>query len=327
MMKKIKWGILATGDIATAFASDLTYVENGACYAVGSRNLTKAQKFADKFGATHAYGSYEELAADPDVDVIYIATPHPYHKENVLTCLRAGKAVLCEKPFTVNANELEELITYARDKKLFLMEGMWTRFLPAIRKVREWIASHEIGDIRLVKADFGIRAPWLPEWRLLNPELGGGALLDVGIYSVSFTSMILGANPEKIMSTAHLGETGVDEHFSILLTYPEGKTASLNGAIRVGLKNEAIIHGTKGYIQIPSFHNAREASLHVGETVQTFKDNREVLGFRFEAEEVGRLLQNNQKESDIISLDESLAIMKLMDSIREQWGLTYPFEE
>ncbi|WP_182199703.1 Gfo/Idh/MocA family protein [Paraliobacillus salinarum] len=324
--EKLKWGILATGDIAAVFASDLTYAQNGECYAVGSRNLASATEFANKYGATKAYGSYEELVADPDVDVIYVATPHPYHKTCVLTSLRAGKAVLCEKPFTVNANELEELITYAREKKLFLMEAMWTRFLPAIRQVQKWIASNEIGDIRLVRADFGLRAPWLPESRLLNPKLGGGALLDTGIYPVSFASMILGPNPEKIMSTAHIGETGVDEHFSILLSYPDGKTASLNGAIRVGLKNEATIHGTKGYIQIPSFHSAREASLHVGDTIQTFKDNREALGLCFEAEEVGRLLQNNQMESDIISLNESLQIMKLMDQIRTQWGLTYPFE-
>ncbi|MFB1049954.1 Gfo/Idh/MocA family protein [Paraliobacillus sp. JSM ZJ581] len=326
MTQKLKWGILATGDIAAAFASDLAYTDNGECYAVGSRKINSAQKFADKYGATKAYGTYEALVADPNVDIIYVATPHPYHKENVLTSLRAGKAVLCEKPFTVNANELDELITYAKEKKLFLMEAMWTRFLPAIRQVRKWIKSNAIGEIRLVKADFGFRAPWLPEWRLLNPNLGGGALLDAGIYPVSFASMIFGANPEKVVSTAHIGETGVDEQFSILLSYSDGKVASLNGAIRVGLKNEATIHGTKGYIQIPSFHNAREASLHVAETVQTFKDNRESLGFRFEAEEAGRLIQNNQLESDIMSLDESAAIMKLMDNIRAQWGLTYPFE-
>lgn len=326
MKKRFKWGILATGGIAASFVKDLEYVRNGEAYAVGSRNIDSAQKFAETFSIPKAYGSYEALVEDPEVDVIYVATPHPYHKENVLTCLRAGKAVLCEKPFTLNANELEELIVFARDKQLFLMEAMWTRFLPAIRQVREWIAADKIGEIRLIKADFGYRAPWDPESRLLNPMLGGGALLDAGIYPVSFASMLLGASPEQVMSTVHIGETGVDEQFSILLSYPNGKTASLQGAVRLALTNEASIYGTKGYIHIPSFLNARQAFLHVGEVTETFEDKRKALGYRFEAEEVGRLLQDAKLESDIISLDESLAIMKLMDQIRDQWGLIYPSE-
>ncbi|SEO13017.1 Predicted dehydrogenase [Amphibacillus marinus] len=326
MGKKLKWGILATGGIAESFVKDLAHAENGEGYAVGSRTLASAEKFAEKFNLPKAYGSYEDLAADPAIDVIYVATPHPFHKENVLTCLRAGKAVLCEKPFTVNAKELAELISFTRDQKLFLMEAMWTRFLPVIRKVRDWIEAGEIGDVRLVKADFGFKAPWEPEWRLLNLELGGGALLDTGIYPISFASMVLGPHPEKIMSTAHIGETGVDEHFSILLSYPNGKAASLNGGVRLGLTNEATIHGTKGYIQIPGFLYAREATLYGENAVQTFKDNRTVSGYQFEAEEVGRLLLNGQLESDIITLDESLAILQLMDQVREQWGLKYPSE-
>ncbi|WP_112181944.1 Gfo/Idh/MocA family protein [Paraliobacillus zengyii] len=327
MTNKLKWGILATGGIAATFAKDLAYVDNGECYAVGSRNLEHAKKFADEHGASIAYGSYQELAEDPDVDVIYVATPHPYHKENVLTCLRAGKAVLCEKPFTVNTAELEELIIFAREKQLFLMEAMWTRFLPAIQKVREWLDDDKIGEVQLVKADFGFRAPWDPEWRLLNPKLGGGALLDAGIYPVSFASMVFGANPEKIMSTVEIGETGVDERFSMLLKYQNGKTASLNGAIRLSLTNEATIHGTKGYIRIPSFLNAHEAHLHVDkEEVESFVDDRTSSGYKFEAEEVGRLLENGRLESDVISLDQSHEIMKLMDRIRDQWELRYPFE-
>ncbi|WP_117148979.1 Gfo/Idh/MocA family protein [Paraliobacillus zengyii] len=327
MTNKLKWGILATGGIAATFAKDLAYVDNGECYAVGSRNLEHAKKFADEHGASIAYESYQELAEDPDVDVIYVATPHPYHKENVLTCLRAGKAVLCEKPFTVNTAELEELIIFAREKQLFLMEAMWTRFLPAIQKVREWLDDDKIGEVQLVKADFGFRAPWDPEWRLLNPKLGGGALLDAGIYPVSFASMVFGANPEKIMSTVEIGETGVDERFSMLLKYQNGKTASLNGAIRLSLTNEATIHGTKGYIRIPSFLNAHEAHLHVDkEEVESFVDDRTSSGYKFEAEEVGRLLENGRLESDVISLDQSHEIMKLMDRIRDQWELRYPFE-
>lgn len=327
MTKKLKWGILATGGIASKFAKDLAYADNGECYAVGSRDLEHAKKFADEHGASIAYGSYQELVQDPNVDVIYVATPHPYHKENVLTCLRSGKAVLCEKPFTVNAAELSELIEFAREQQLFLMEAMWTRFLPAIQKVKQWVDEGKIGEVQLVKADFGFRAPWEPEWRLLNPKLGGGALLDAGIYPVSFAAMIFGANPEKIMSTVEIGETGVDERFSMLLKYQNGKTASLNGAIRLSLTNEATIHGTKGFIRIPSFMNAKEAHLHLDkENVASFVDNRESAGYKFEAEEVGRLLQKGQLESDDISLNQSLEIMQLMDRVREQWGLSYSFE-
>ncbi|MDL4842684.1 Gfo/Idh/MocA family protein [Aquibacillus rhizosphaerae] len=322
-----KWGIMGTGGIASAFAKDLDFVKNTERVAVGSRTIESAKKFASTHGIARAYGSYQELAEDPEVDVIYIATPHPYHKENVLTCLRAGKAVLCEKPFTVNSGELEEIINFARESKLFLMEAMWTRFLPFIVKVREWIESGKIGEVRLVKADFGFRAPWDPDWRLLNPNLGGGALLDAGIYPVSFASMILGTKPEKVFSTAHIGETGVDEHFSILMSYKSGKTASLNGSIRLGLTNEAYIHGTNGYIRIPSFLNATSASLHVsGEEVENFSDNRESKGYAFEAEAVGTYLNDNLKESPIIPLDESLEIIKLLDEIRGQWDLKYPFE-
>ena len=323
----IKWGILGTGGIAGAFARDLNFAKNTEKLAVGSRTKESAEKFAEEHGFSRAYGSYEELVQDQDIDAIYVATPHPFHKENVLTCLRAGKAVLCEKPFTINSGELEEIIQFARDQKLFLMEAMWTRFLPPIVKMKEWIDSGEIGEVLLVKADFGFRAPWDPEWRLFNPALGGGALLDVGIYPVTFASMIFGTNPEKILSTAHIGETGVDEQFSILMSYPSGKTATLNGAFRIDLTNEAYIHGTKGYIRIPFFHSARSATLYKdGKEAETFNDDRQSEGYAFEIEEVGKCLSQGLLESPVVPLDESLKIMKLMDEIRGQWGLKYPFE-
>lgn len=325
--KKIKWGILGTGLIASAFAKDLAFAGNTEKTAVGSRTKESAVKFAEEHGVSRAYGSYEELVQDPDVDAIYVATPHPFHKDNVLACLRAGKAVLCEKPFTINSEELEEIIQVAREKQLFLMEAMWTRFLPSIVKAREWIDSGRIGEVLLVKADFGYRAPRDPEWRLLNPALGGGALLDLGIYPVSFASMIFGTNPEKIMSTAHIGETGVDEQFSILMSYPSGKTATLNGAFRVGLTNEAYIHGTEGYIRIPSFSSAKSVTLYKdGGEAETFHDDRKSAGYAFEIEEVGRCLNQGLLESPVIPLDESLKIMKMMDEIRGQWGFKYPFE-
>ncbi|MNO37108.1 1,5-anhydro-D-fructose reductase [compost metagenome] len=324
---KIKWGIVGTGTIAEKFARDLRYVSNGEGVAVGSRNYESAAQFADRLGLPRAYGSYDKLFADPDVEAVYIATPHPYHKENVAAALQAGKAVLCEKPFTVNSAELEGLIALAKEKNTFLMEAMWTRFLPPITKVREWLEAGRIGEVQLVKAEFGFRSDWNPQGRLLNPELGGGALLDIGIYPVSFASMLLGAKPDHIMSTVQIGQTGVDEHFSLLLDYGEGKSASLHGAIRLELSNGVHIHGTKGIIRIPSFLNSKEATLQVyGEGEELFKDGRESEGYAYEAEEVGRCLIEGLKESPLMTLKESLEIMRLLDQIRKQWGLRYPFE-
>ncbi|MEK5479460.1 Gfo/Idh/MocA family oxidoreductase [Paenibacillus sp. FSL R5-0407] len=326
-VKKIKWGIMGTGWIAEKFAEDLAHVGNGEGLAAGSRTKESAAKFAEKFGLPRAYGSYEELVNDPDVDAIYVATPHPYHRDNVLTALNAGKAVLCEKPFTVNSAELEQLISSAKQQNLFLMEAMWTRFLPPIVQVRKWLEEGRIGEVKLVKAEFGFRSDWNPQGRLLNPQLGGGALLDTGIYPVSFASMIFGTEPEKVWSSADIGETGVDEKFSILLDYGKGRTATLNGAVRLDLTNDAYIHGTEGTIHIPSFLNATEAVLRVtGQEEEKFTDGRLSTGYSFEAEEVGRCLLEGLTESPAITLDESLGILKLLDAIRAQWGLKYPFE-
>lgn len=326
-VKKIRWGIMGTGWIAEKFAEDLAHVGNGEGLAAGSRTKESAAKFAEKFGLPRAYGSYEELVNDPDIDAIYVATPHPYHRDNVLTALNAGKAVLCEKPFTVNSAELEQLISSAKQQNLFLMEAMWTRFLPPIVQVRKWLEEGRIGEVKLVKAEFGFRSDWNPQGRLLNPQLGGGALLDAGIYPVSFASMIFGTEPEKVWSSADIGETGVDEKFSILLDYGKGRTATLNGAVRLDLTNDAYIHGTEGTIHIPSFLNATEAVLRVtGQEEEKFTDGRLSTGYSFEAEEVGRCLLEGLTESPAITLDESLGILKLLDAIRAQWGLKYPFE-
>ncbi|QAY65750.1 Gfo/Idh/MocA family protein [Paenibacillus protaetiae] len=327
MTKVLKWGILGTGSIASKFTGDLPFSSSGQAYAVGSRTKESAEKFAAKFGIPKAYGSYEELANDPEVDAIYVATPHPYHKDNTLACLRAGKAVLCEKPFTINAGELEEVISYARENKLFLMEGMWTRLLPAVVQVKQWLKEGRIGDVLHVDADFGFRTGFNPASRLFDPNLGGGALLDVGIYPVSFASMIFGSKPQSLASTAFLGETGVDEQFTLLLSYEGGKTASLSGAVRLGLRNDAYIYGTEGSIHVPSFFNAHSAALYQnGEAVETFTDDRTSLGYHYEADEVARCLEEGLLESDAITLDESLAIMKLLDEARQQWGLQYPME-
>lgn len=325
--KKVNWGIMGTGWIADRFASDLQYVTNGEVVAVGSRTIENASKFAENMNIPIAYGSYEELVTDPNIDVIYIGTPHPFHIEHVTLALQAGKSVLCEKPFTVNAAELEKLIELAREKNVFMMEAMWTRFLPAIVKVREWIQQGCIGEVKQVRAEFGFQSEWNPQGRLLNPELGGGALLDAGIYPISFAAMIFGAEPIHISSTAEIGQTGVDEHFTALLDYGSGQAALLSGAVRLALNNDAYIYGTKGHIHIPTFLYANEATLQVNdEDAQLFTAPRSSHGYAYEAEEVGRLILDGQKESSVISLDESLNIIRILDKMREQWGLKYPFE-
>ncbi len=325
--RKIKWGAVGTGGISNKFIADLPFTSNGVAYSACSRSMESAEAFVQKYNMSRAFDNYDEMLADPELDAVYVGTPHPVHKENVLKALHAGKHVLCEKPFTINAGELEEMITLAREKNLFLMEGMWTRFLPPIRKVQEWIRDGRIGEVLLTKAEFGFRMPWEPEHRLLDAEQGGGALLDTGIYPVSFASMVFGSEPENILSTAHIGQTGVDEQFSIILGYSGGRSATLNGSIRILLPNEAYIHGTEGYIHIPQFLFTREASLFInGEKTETFTDDRECEGYAFEAEEAGRLILEGKLESDIMPLDESLAIMRILDQLRAQWNFKYSWE-
>lgn len=325
--KTVKWGIMGTGTIAGQFTTDLAHAENGVAFAVGSRQPEHAERFAERYGIPRAYGSYMELAHDPEVDVIYIATPHRYHLENALLSLRAGKAVLVEKPATVNVRELNTLIAAAREKGLFVMEALWTRFLPPVRKALEWIETGRIGDVRLIQAEFGIRTDARPEGRLLNPELAGGALLDVGVYPLTLASLVYGSSPREIRSTARIGESGVDEQFSALLTYDSGQIAALHGSVTVQLRNEAVIYGTKGYISLPSMNKAPAAKLFIdGVEKEAFADGRRGKGYEYEAEEVGRRLLASKPESDIMPLSESLRVLELMDTMRTQWGLRYPFE-
>ncbi|WP_141503661.1 Gfo/Idh/MocA family protein [Paenibacillus luteus] len=327
-IQTIKWGILGPGWISSKFAADLALAEGAELVAVGGRNLEKSESFAKRFNIPRAYGSVEELAQDADIDIVYVGTLHPIHKDNVLVLLRAGKAVICEKPFTMNAAEAKEIIDLAREKQVFLMEAMWTRFLPPILKVKEWLAADKIGEVRLVKADFGFDIGWAPESRLLDPALGGGALLDAGIYPVSFASLIYGTAPAKIMSSARLGQTGVDEQFSLLFEYEGGRTAALNGAVQLGMVSDAYIYGTKGYIHVPNFLFAKSATLHAKDAeTESFVDDRKAEGYAFEAEEAMNALREGRLESSTIPLDETLAIMSTLDTIRKQWGLRYPADE
>jgi predicted dehydrogenase len=247
--KIINWGILGTGKIARLFASDLALLPDAKLVAIGSRSKEKARSFGERFGVPYRYGSYAELAGDPRVQAVYIATPASAHKENMLLCLNAGKAVLCEKPFTVNAQEAEEVITLARAKNVFLMEAMWTRFLPLMVKLREILAAGAIGEVSQFIADLGTATPMDPEGRVFSADLGGGALLEKGIYLLSLASMILRA-PKAVKSCIILGNTGVDEHAGFLLQYAGPQMASLICSVRVQSQRQATLVGTAGRISI-----------------------------------------------------------------------------
>ncbi|HOJ32064.1 MAG TPA: Gfo/Idh/MocA family oxidoreductase [Candidatus Hydrogenedentes bacterium] len=327
MKNTIRWGILSTGSIAHTFARGLSAAPGAELVAVGSRTQEAANAFGEEFNVPHRHGSYEALANDPDVDVIYVATPHNLHKENTILCLESGKAVLCEKPFAINATEARAMVETARRKKLFLMEAMWSRFIPAIVRVRELVKEGAIGEPRMVVSDFGFRAGWNEEGRLLNPKFGGGGLLDVGVYTVSFASMIFGT-PNAIASMAHIGRTGVDEQAAMIYGYPEGRLAVLYTAVRTNTPQQAFVLGTDGRIQVhaPWWKPCRLTLTVYGKEEQTLDIPFAGNGYNYEAEETMRCMQNGKLESDVMPLDETIAIMETMDKTRAQWGLRYPME-
>ncbi|MBW8002293.1 MAG: Gfo/Idh/MocA family oxidoreductase [Planctomycetes bacterium] len=328
MNTKIRWGILGTGNIAEQFAQSLTVLGDAELLAVGSRAEKTAKKFAKKFKIPRAYPSYEQLVNDKDIDVIYISTPHTLHMENTMLALNAGRAVLCEKPFAINTDQAMKMVDLAREKKLFLMEAMWTRFLPVITKVRQLLDEGIIGQPEYVQADFGYSCKRNPEHRILNPELGGGALLDVGVYCISFASMIFKSEPTSIKSTAHIGKTGVDEQSSMTLSYNDGQIAELECAINKDTPWQALIRGTKGEIKIHRpFWKATAANISIdGKEPQVLEIPLEGNGYNYQAADVMDCLRAGKTESDIMPLDETLSIMKTMDKIRAQWHLKYPCE-
>ena len=326
MTKTIKWGIIGLGSISRKFATGLKSAADAELYAVASRSQEKADAFGDEFGATKKYGSYEALANDPDVDAVYIGTPHPMHKPNTLLCLNAGKHVLCEKPFAVNSSEVKEMIALAREKNLFLMDAVWTRYFPVMIKLRELLAEKAIGDVMLVQSDFGFRTGTIDaDKRAYNLDLAGGALLDVGIYPIQLASMVYGKQPTDIVSQVTIGSTGVDELSVTVFKYDEYEMATITTAIRMNTPHETRIMGSKGMILIPDWWHPTEMTVKIqGEDPQTYTYALDGNGYNYEAEEVGRCIREGLTESDVMPLDETLAIVDTMDRIREQWGLRYP---
>jgi predicted dehydrogenase len=319
-----RWGILATGHIAGRFAEDLRLVPDAELVAVGSRAADSAQRFADRHGAKRAYGSWVELAADPEVDAIYVATPHVAHHEAAMTCLTAGRAVLLEKPFTLDLATSTELVDTARAAGVFLMEAMWMRTNPVILRAAELIAEGAIGTVTGVRADFGVSGPFPPEHRMRAVTLGGGALLDLGVYPVSLAHLLLGV-PQQIRSWAHLSPEGVDENTGILFGYDTGAVATLSCGMVGSSGQTASITGTDGRIDLPEpFFRPASLTLHrAGAEPETIAGDMTGGGYQYEAIEVQRCLAAGLTESPLVPHAATLEVMGLLDTVREQIGVRY----
>lgn len=321
MTTPLRWGILGTGLIARTFVSDLRLIDSGDAIAVGSRSLDSAVGFSEEFAVPSRYGSYAELVADPEVDIVYVATPHPMHHRDALLALHAGKHVLVEKPFAMNAAEARDIVTVARSQGLFAMEAMWTRFLPHMATIRDWLGQGILGDLVTVIADHGQWFAEDPDFRLFAPELGGGALLDLGVYPVSFASMVLGP-PSRIVSLSDHAFTGVDAQTSMLFGYAGGAHALLTCTLRAKSPTRAAIVGTDGRVEIEGdFYAPTAVTFHprVGDPTRVDTDHRG-RGLHHQAEEVARRLEAGDLESPLMPLDESVSIMETMDAVLDQAG-------
>jgi predicted dehydrogenase len=322
--RTVRWGVLGTGGIASRFATDLPRVAGAELAAVGSRRTESAVTFAERHGFARAHGSWAEFAADDEIDVVYVAAPHAAHYAATMTCLAGGKAVLCEKPMTLDLASSAQLVQEARTRGLFLMEAMWMRCNPAIRRITELIADGAIGDPVTVHADFGLPGPFEATHRLRAPELGGGALLDLGVYPLNLAHLMLGT-PTTVQSWAHLTPEGVDETTGMLLGYASGAIAALTCSINGPSRTAATITGTGGRIDLPpGFFAPRSFELHrTGHEPEVVEFDFGGNGYQFEAEEVQRCLGAGLLESQLVPHDTTLEIMSLMDAIRDEIGVIY----
>ena len=322
----IRWGIAGPGDIAVGFANGLQLLDDAEIFAVGSRSADRARDFAAKYGASAAYGSYEDLAADQRVDAVYVATPQSRHEQDTLLFLEAGKHVLCEKPFALNQAQAQRMIDAAPQRGLFLMEAMWSRFLPAYRVLADLLGEQAIGQPQLVEADFGFHRPFDPTHRLYDPERGGGGILDLGVYPVQLASLVLGT-PTSVVALGRIGETGVDEHVAAVLGHSGGELGVVKASITTNMSCTARISGTEGVIELPPFmHCPGSLTVVRGFEREEIDGTWEGGGLQFQVEEFHRCLAAGEIESPVITHAETLSIMGTLDQIRECIGLRFPGE-
>ncbi|MFD7228914.1 Gfo/Idh/MocA family protein [Streptomyces sp. NPDC059881] len=328
MADTVRWGVLATGGIAASFTAALKTMPDAEVVAVASRTETSARAFAERFGIPKAYGDWDMLAADEDVDVVYVATPHSAHRAAAGLCLEAGKAVLCEKAFTLNTAEAAELVALARSRGLFLMEAMWMYCNPVVRRLAELVRDGAIGEVRTVQADFGLAGPFTADHRLRDPELGGGALLDLGVYPVSFAQLLLG-EPDHVQAHALLSDEGVDLNTGMLLGWSDpGASALLSCSVVADTPMTAAVTGSAGRIELPrGFFFPERFVLHRdGRDPEEYAPGNDRQSLRYEAAEVMRCLRAGETESPLVPLDGSLAVMRTLDAVRDRIGVRYPQE-
>ncbi|HEX5152674.1 MAG TPA: Gfo/Idh/MocA family oxidoreductase [Parafilimonas sp.] len=325
----IRWGILGCGRIARKFASDLKFVENATLVASGARNAASADAFAREFAVKNIHHSYESLVKDNEVDVMYVATPHSHHHEHTLLCINNGKAVLCEKAFAINYKQAKEMIDAARAKKVFLMEAVWTKFLQPFNKVKEMIETGELGEVKSVLVNFGFRPLADAPPRLLNPSLGGGTLLDIGIYNV-FTALFFLGKPDKIFAEATLTQENIDTQCAITFKYNDGRLAQLFSTFLSDAPTEADIYGTAGRVRLTSRYYTPSTTIEYFTGRQDTKqiiglnNKEEGFGYQYEARHVGECLEKGLTESPVMTHADTLLIMEILDAIRKQAGIIYP---
>ncbi|HEY4206257.1 MAG TPA: Gfo/Idh/MocA family oxidoreductase [Puia sp.] len=333
-MKNYRWGIIGPGKIAKKFAAALSLAGNAQLEAIASRDGRRAEEFAMTFNASRSYDSYESLAKDPNIDAVYIATPHAFHCQQAIICLNHGKPVLCEKPMALSRNQVQQMVQAARDNNTFLMEAMWTRFLPHMEKVLELIRQGELGSIQYVRADFGFAGPYQTDNRLFNLDLGGGSLLDIGVYPLFLCLLLLG-QPQQVLATGQLAPTGADMSCHALLQYATGATAVVSSTFGCQTSITAEIAGTGGIIEIPSaWYKNHRFSLRrpapAGGSAsditepETFQLEPVVNGFEYEIRELMNCVDKGLIESPAMSHDFSLLLSGTMDEIRRQLGVVYP---
>ena len=318
-MQIVNIGIIGAGNIARTFAGAGDYVENAKITAVASRSLEKAQNFANEHNIEKAYGSYQEILDDKNIDAIYVATPHNTHYEVTKLALNNGKSVICEKPFVLKKEHCTELVELAKSKGLTLMEAMWTRFLPCVTQAHKWIEEGKIGETRIIEANFSFSAKVNPQGRLFNKSLAGGALFDVGVYTLEFAMDFAGAKMKDYKVFARYGETGVDENTSVNILFENNVLASLNCGIRTAMKNDAYIYGTQGHILIENFYNAKNVKLYKngGELLEevSFENDTNAKGFKYEIEHFANLVINKESESPRIPFEQVLQSCEIYENI------------
>ncbi len=323
MNRKINWGIIGLGNIAHKFAADLELSETGILHSVASRDIDRAKVFGERYNSINSYGSYQALSEDPDIDIVYIATPHVFHYDHTMMCLRNGKAVLCEKPMGMDPVEVQQMVDESRSRNLFLMEGMWTRFIPATEKLIDLLDEEVIGDFVSLQADFGFEGDGKLKSRLYDKKLGGGSLMDVGIYPIYLSLLTMGL-PKEITANAHMIKTDVDGCCSMQFRYDSGAEARLESSIESFTPTEAIITGTEGVIKLHHrFHHTEKISMFLNGEEKILDIRHKGHGYIHEIEEANQCLIQQKTESSKLSLQTSLELSRILDEVKQRIGLRY----